>query len=295
MTQYQGTLNPINMKLTFTFFAFFIVKCLAAQYISDCPQAVILCDKNMALFTQTIGAGNVITELDDALCFNNGGAGINNESNSTWLSWTCEQSGSLTFLIAPLVQEDDIDFALYRLPNGLGNCAGKQVVRCNAAGAGIFPSPCMGPTGLSINETDESENSGCLDADDNTFLAPIVMEAGVVYALCVNNYTSSGEGFTISFDGSGTFVCTPLQNETVAIAKDIHLFPNPTNASFILENAENIADIRILSLVGREIMSFDAAIGTMSYSIEGLAAGIYFVALRDKNGVILKVLRVVKV
>jgi hypothetical protein len=281
------------MKLQFTFFAFLLVAGLTAQNISDCPQAVVLCDKNMAIFAQTVGAGNIITELDDATCFS---AGNNNESNSTWLSWTCEQAGSLTFIIAPLQQDDDIDFALYRLPNGIGNCTNKALIRCNAAGGITFPSPCMGPTGLSINEIEEEENAGCSDLDDNSFIAPIEMEADAVYALCVNNYTSSGQGFTISFDGSGTFKCSsPLLNQSVDNTKDIHLFPNPTNGSFLLTNAENVANIRVFSITGRELRSFDASIGTKSYSLEGLPAGIYFVTLRDKNGAVLKVLRVVKV
>jgi Secretion system C-terminal sorting domain len=284
------------MKLQFTFFTLLIATSLAAQNVSDCPEAIVLCDKNMAVFAQTIGAGNVTTELDDALCFNSGGGvGINNESNSTWLSWTCGQSGSLTFVIAPLKQEDDIDFALYRLPFGTGNCTSKVVLRCNAAGANSFPSLCMGPTGLSTNETDESEDAGCGESDDNTFLAPIYMEAGVVYALCVNNYTPDGEGFTISFDGTGTFDCTPLQSETVRNEKDIRLFPNPTNGSFTLDNAENITNIRVFNLIGGEMKAFDATVGIKSYSLEGLAVGVYFVALRDKNGSVLKVLRVVKV
>jgi hypothetical protein len=283
------------MKFQFTLLTLLIVASLAAQNVSDCPVAVVLCDKNMALFAQTVGAGDIITELDDALCFNNGIPGLHNESNSTWLSWTCGQSGSLTFVITPLKQDDDIDFALYRLPNGLGNCAGKQMIRCNAAGAS-FPSPCMGPTGLSFNETDESEDAGCSDVDDNAFIAPIEMEAGAVYALGVNNYTPSGEGFTISFDGSGTFDCgAPLQYETIGNEKNIRLFPNPTNSFFRLDKAENVANIRILNLIGCEMRSFDATLGTTSYSLEGLAEGVYLVALRDKNGSVLKVLRVVKV
>lgn len=172
---------------------------------SDCPQASVLCDKSPFVVQSVTGAGNNITELNDALCFSNGAPG-NYESNSTWFTWICDQSGSLTFTLTPQSIVDDLDFVLYRLPNGVGNCQGKQVVRCMASGEFNYLSPCMGPTGLRAGETDISEDAGCTDAGDNAWLAPFDMIAGEAYALCVNNFTTSGNGFSVQFGGSGTFL-----------------------------------------------------------------------------------------
>ncbi|MCC7507171.1 MAG: gliding motility-associated C-terminal domain-containing protein [Saprospiraceae bacterium] len=174
---------------------------------SDCPTAAILCDKSPFVVQQIIGAGNNITELDDAQCFFNG-APSNFESNSTWFTWTCETSGTLTFTLSPLNVTDDLDFVLYRLPNGIGNCQGKEVVRCMASGTDptLYPNPCMGPTGLLAGETDVSEDAGCTDVGDNAWIAPLDMVAGESYALCVNNFSSTGNGFSIEFGGSGTFL-----------------------------------------------------------------------------------------
>ena len=166
----------------------------------DCPTAVILCDKSPFTVQALNGAGNDPTELDDAPCLNGFGA----ETNSTWYVFTAANNGTLEFILTPNNATDDLDFVLYRLPNGLGDCAGKSVVRCMASGDVFFPSPCMGPTGLNSSSTDISEPAGCGPGQDN-FLAALHMVAGTTYALAVNNFTSSGNGFQIAWGGTGQF------------------------------------------------------------------------------------------
>ncbi|NJL76507.1 MAG: hypothetical protein HC892_17320 [Saprospiraceae bacterium] len=171
---------------------------------SDCPDASILCDKSGFSVRSVRGAGRDRRELDDALCLLNGSS-TDNESNSTWYTWTCEQSGSLTFVLTPQNESDDLDFVLYELPNGINNCNQKRLLRCMASGDSFFPSRCMGPTGLRTNETDNSEPANCNNNSQNNYLAPLQMETGRAYALVVNNFTSTGNGFTIEFGGTGTF------------------------------------------------------------------------------------------
>lgn len=184
---------------------------------SDCPSASVLCDKSSFVVQSVTGAGSDITELNDAFCFSNGAPG-NFESNSTWFTWICATSGTLEFTLSPLNVSDDLDFVLYRLPNGVGNCQNKEIVRCMASGESFYPSPCMGPTGLRAGETDVSEDAGCSDAGDNAWLAPFNMVAGETYALCVNNFTTSGNGFNVEFGGTGTFLGPEAKFTTVPAA-----------------------------------------------------------------------------
>ena len=174
---------------------------------SDCPQASILCDKSPFVVQSVMGAGSDITELNDASCFNNG-APTNYESNSTWFVWSWSQSGTLTFSITPNNGPDDLDFVVYRLPNGIGNCQGKQVLRCMASGQSQFvnSSACLGPTGLRFGDPDVSEDAGCSDPGDDAWLAPLDMIAGETYALCVNNFSETGNGFGVEFGGTGEFL-----------------------------------------------------------------------------------------
>lgn len=183
---------------------------------SDCPRAAILCDKSPFAVQNVTGAGNNIGELNDASCFFNG-QGTNFETNSTWFVWTCSVSGPLTFTLTPNNGPDDLDFVVYRLPNGIGNCQGKIVERCMASGQsqGFNSAPCLGPTGLRAGETDTEEDAGCANPGDNAWLAPLDMVAGVTYALCVNNFSTFGNGFSIEFGGTGEFLGPEAKFETI--------------------------------------------------------------------------------
>lgn len=180
---------------------------------SDCRTGVVLCDKSPFKVESLTGSGKDINEIEKESC-------IGQEFQSAWYKWTCDKSGTLTFTLTPnnYVDRnkitDDLDFAVYELPNGIDNCAGKVVVRCMASGAngingGTNPLSdwidCNGPTGLRIGEKDIVEYAGCARGDNN-FIKELDMVSGKSYALIVNNFTREGRGFSIEFGGSGTFL-----------------------------------------------------------------------------------------
>ena len=182
---------------------------------SDCPESSILCDKSPFVVQKVTGAGNNNLEMEDAQCFNNGAPGIY-ESNSTWFVWTCSASGTLEFSLSPLNLPDDLDFVVYRLPNGIGNCDGKQLLRCMASGEGPpYPSPCLGPTGLRAGDPDVSEDAGCSESGDDAWLKPLDMIQGETYALVVNNFSQTGNGFAVEFGGTGEFLGPEAAFQTV--------------------------------------------------------------------------------
>ncbi|MFZ4544408.1 MAG: gliding motility-associated C-terminal domain-containing protein [Saprospiraceae bacterium] len=171
----------------------------------DCPTGSVLCDKSSFVVQSVQGAGNDLeVTTADAPCFSNGAAG-NIESNSTWFKWTCEAAGTLTFVLNPLKEDDDIDFVLFELPGGIENCTGKKTLRCMASGVTQGGCRLLGPTGLRVGAQDVSEDSGCAPGKDN-FLAPLIMEVGKSYALMINNFTSTRSGFKMEFGGTGTFL-----------------------------------------------------------------------------------------
>jgi gliding motility-associated-like protein len=190
---------------------------------SDCPTGSVLCDKSPFNVKFLTGSGRIPDEFSDAPCL--AFPGTNSESSSAWFKWTCQTSGPLTLKITPnFVGDgrtpsssgqgigDDIDFAVYELPNGLNNCTGKSILRC--MGAGPYPTcslteqlRCWGATGLRDGSTDITEPGGCsCGTDHDNFVAPINMVAGKVYALGINNFSNTGNGFSLEFGGTGTFV-----------------------------------------------------------------------------------------
>ena len=89
---------------------------------------------------------------------------MGDESNTAWYKWQAATSGTLTFVITPTVNTDDIDFVLYDLGT-TNSCDLSNPLRC-AAGHGVDNTGCPNEplyfkTGLSTTETDISEASGC--------------------------------------------------------------------------------------------------------------------------------------
>lgn len=178
----------------------------------DCGPGVVLCDKSPFYIENLLGIGNPNQNEVFGTC-------VPEETASVWYKWTCDQSGTLTFTLTPNDNipgfvTADLDFVVFELPGGLDDCANKLVLRCEAAGANTTNGvvnplsdwvECNGPTGLRDGENDFTEVGGCQGANNN-YVAPLNMEAGKSYALIVNNYSQTGQGFSIDFGGTGTFL-----------------------------------------------------------------------------------------
>ena len=179
---------------------------------SDCVPGVLLCDKSPFIVPFLATSGANPDEVTGPPCTaGNGQNGCEYEElQSAWYKWICKDPGTLTFTLTPLNPVDDLDFWLYELPNGYDDCTDKIPMLCMASGE-VAGTPinnwirCHGPTGLRSGENDDHENCGC-DPGDNNFIEPLQMEAGKAYALVVMNFSNSGDGFSINFGGTGTFV-----------------------------------------------------------------------------------------
>ncbi|MGB3800875.1 MAG: gliding motility-associated C-terminal domain-containing protein [Lewinella sp.] len=175
---------------------------------SDCETAVVLCDTSSFSVDLLQGRGNVADDLlNEGL--EEGCSPI--EDNSSWYKWTCDEAGTLMFDINPLgaSPDEDIDFVVYELTNGLEDCGSRETIRQMFSGSNTgdvtSSRPCWGETGLGTADTETIESCGC-QLGNNNFLAALDMEAGKSYALVVMNFSGSGDGFSIDFSGTGTFL-----------------------------------------------------------------------------------------
>lgn len=75
--------------------------------------------------------------------------------------------------------------------------------------------------------------------------------------------------------------------------KTLEVFPNPTTEYFGLTNNGKIKEIQVFNMLGRKQRTFDAGFGK-KYFIGDLPAGMYLVALVDKNGKVTKTTRLIK-
>lgn len=172
---------------------------------ADCADAVLLCDQTPFTVERLVGTGADVNEIGSlGLC-------LPDELASSWYKWICEDPGTLTFVLTPNNPADDLDFILFELPDGLDDCANKSAIRCMASGENVDQPPgdwvrCTGPTGLRLGDPDLVEGQGCAEPSNNNFLKEVDMVAGRAYALMINNFSESGQGFSIEFGGTGTFV-----------------------------------------------------------------------------------------
>lgn len=216
---------------------------------------------------------------------------LGQEFASTWFSWQIDQPGTITFVLTPIADFDDLDFAVFRFDGDL-LCQEKILQRCMAAGENIGDSlgsiPCTGPTGLNLTETDIDEQPGCNNGNNN-FLRFLDCQAGESFALVVNNFSSSGGGFTLEWGGSATFNASPTDiNSPTHEASGLSLMigPNPTRGLlqlFGLENSGRVA-YRITDNFGRQVRAGQLQAGSRHLDVSTLASGVYFLTIMSEEG-----------
>lgn len=186
---------------------------VTAQNYSDCATAFLLCDQAYVHFNVIEGFGEV-ADTYMVPCFMNGENGGQAEENATWIYFKIKEAGQLSFVITPDTIGDDMDFVLFQIPKD-GGCDRKTIIRCMSAGDGknAQNSPCMGQTGLRIQDKDVTADAGCNDVGDNNWLKPLKAKAGEKYVLLVSNVTAP-HGFTIHFKGSALLEpCVAVESE----------------------------------------------------------------------------------
>ncbi len=233
---------------------------------SDIEIASFLCDKSAFVVQQIEGAGLNDNEADDT-CLDVGGVlgdifGEPTEQSSTWFTWIAANDGTLEFTLDPLNPLDDIDFALFQLPNGINNGDGKILLRCMA-------TACEGPTGLNATSTDLEEDADCDEGEDG-FVRAIEMTAGTAYGLLINNFTESGSGFTVEFGGTGEFqtpeaIITPPESDRVCLGVDVSF--DGSSSSF--SNGEIVSYEWVFGLGAEPATGMGANPGPVSYDVPG--------------------------
>lgn len=78
--------------------------------------------------------------------------------------------------------------------------------------------------------------------------------------------------------------------EDAQIDTDFTLFPNPTSDYFNISNDQNIAQVSVYTILGKEMFTFDHEVG-QAYSVADLEEGFYLARLIDNKGKSLKVIR----
>lgn len=75
--------------------------------------------------------------------------------------------------------------------------------------------------------------------------------------------------------------------------EDLRIFPNPVNTAFEIGTSSQVATIRVINMVGREVRAFKYADG-QPYDIADLPQGMYLVQLQGKDEKVIHTQRIKK-
>lgn len=179
-----------------------LILLLIPQYIysqvGDCPADFVCTGGNFTAAT------DVIDELNSS---NNGCLAVNEGTTSYWYQICTSTAGTIQFTISPSGANNDYDWAVW---NG-SNCPPTTMpIRCSFA---ISMAGAGGDnTGVnSANNAPQTDNSE--GAGGNQWTQDIVATAGQCYTICINNYGTGSDNFSLTFGGTATLSCTPLPIE----------------------------------------------------------------------------------
>ena len=174
--------------LLFAFLFFISVKSSFAQVPTpqDCLGAIPICQNIYTTGNSYLGSGNYPGEICPGTC-------LTGEINSTWMTFTVQQSGNLNFTITPAISTD-YDWTVYNLTGT--TCAAiltnpALMVSCNS-------SAPFGATGTNAFSTLNFQGPGWGTA----FNAPIPVLVGETYVINISNWFGTAGGFTIDFSAS---------------------------------------------------------------------------------------------
>jgi hypothetical protein len=157
---------------------------------NDCISATQICTTSS--FDDNSSGDGSVNDLNAS----NRGCLTTNEHQSAWYYFQVETGGTLTFTIDPDVNTDDFDFAVWGPASSCPPTS--SPTRCSY-------SASNGNTGLNTTASDVSE-----DALGDKWVKQMNVLAGEIYILCVDNFSSSNNGFTFSFGGTATINCEPV-------------------------------------------------------------------------------------
>jgi len=119
------------------------------------------------------------------------------------------------------------------------------------------------------------------------FINPNAQAASGIVYLKLSNQQNAADTLT------AVYTYSTLTGTGEAPKPKVKLYPNPSANFFRLENAEEVASMRLYTLDGREVARFENSKGN-SYSIANQAVGNYILALEDKNGRLFQAVEIYK-
>ncbi|MEZ4740278.1 MAG: CUB domain-containing protein [Flavobacteriales bacterium] len=159
----------------------------------DCVGGTTICS-GQAFNNNSSNTGDVVD-----LNFSNQGCLSSAERQGTWYYFSPSASGTIGFTIAPAAPTD-YDFAVWGPMSSVSCPPAGPPLRCS------YAAP-TGDTGAGNGATDPSEGAG-----GDRWVAPMNVIAGEVYIMYIDNFSTNGQSFTLSWQltNGASLDCTVL-------------------------------------------------------------------------------------
>lgn len=166
----------------------------------DCAGGVTVCS-NQNITNSSTNTGQV-ADLNAA----NQGC-LSGERQGTWYFFSPQTTTTIAFSITPANGTDDYDFAVWG-PFASAQCPTGPPIRCS------YDAPPPYTTGLNATAVQTSEG-----ASGTGWVKDIAAQAGEVYALYIDNFSASGQAFTLNWQlsGGGSLDCAVLPVELLSL------------------------------------------------------------------------------
>ncbi len=170
----------------------------------DCLGAIPVCNSTYSTGASYVGTGNYLNEISSGIsCLGSG------EMNDVWYQFTVQTTGLLCMTIDPNVNTNDYDWAVFDLTSA--NCSDIATnpalqIACDYSGQTTWYS---GTSGTTIGAAALQGNTGMFVAStlnvNNAQANPCInVTAGQDLVLNVSNFSSSANGYSLTFPAPGT-------------------------------------------------------------------------------------------
>lgn len=178
----------------------------------DCAGGVTVCN-NQNITNSSTGTGNTLD-----LNATNRGCLSSGERQGTWYFFSPQTNGEIGFSIAPANGTDDYDFAVWG-PYTEARCPTEPPLRCS------YNAPPDHVVGLGNGATDLTEGAG-----GDGWVKTISAMAGQVYVIYIDNFSSTGQAFTLTWQTTASLNCNTLPVEFLSL----HASPRNNRAVDVL-------------------------------------------------------------
>lgn len=206
----------------------------------DCLGAIPVCNSTYSNPVSYVGTGNYLNEINSSIsCLGSG------EKNDVWYQFTVQTTGQLCFTIDPVTNSNDYDWAVFDLTSA--NCSdiasnAALQIACDYSGQTTWYS---GTSGTTLGASSLQGNTGLfpsstLNPNNNQANPCINVTAGQNLVLNVSNFSSTANGYTLTFPSPGTPGMAQIYDNVPPAIQSITSAPGCGATSLTFNFSENI-------------------------------------------------------